>query len=236
MNFGFPSLVRWRDCRKMAGVKENRAKWLPMVLIMVVAALTRMPDLMPPNFSAMIALAFCAGVYFPGRLAWWLPIATFVGTDLLLNLYYKFYLGGDTFNPRTLVFLLGNYAVYPLVIWLGRKFTAKSSFVGLLGGGILGAILFYLITNTASWLFHPEYLKNFAGWLQALTFGIKGYPPTWQFFLNTLISGGLFTGLFAGAMKLSEAAESAREKEAPEAKEEEAEESEPAAEPEEAQP
>lgn len=182
------------------------------MFIMVAAAVTRIPGLMPPNFSAMIALAFCAGIYFPGKLGWWLPMATFLGTDLLLNCYYKFYLGQDTFNPATLVYLLGNYGVYLLLILLGRKFSRKASFLSLLGGGIFGAILFYFITNTASWLFNPEYLKNFAGWLQSLTFGTKGYPPTWQFFLNTLASGGLFTGLFAGAMKLSEAAESAREK------------------------
>ena len=86
-----------------------------------------------------------------------------------------------------------------------------------LGGGILGALLFYLITNTASWLFNPfgnpEYTRNFIGWLRALTLGTHGWPETWQFFRNTLLSGGLFTGLFVGAMKMVEAAESAREKE-----------------------
>ena len=78
----------------------------------------------------------------------------------------------------------------------------------MLGGGLLGATLFYLITNTASWLLNPfgnpEYTKDLAGWITALTSGTKGHPPTWEFFRNTLLSGGLFTGLFAGAMKLSE--------------------------------
>jgi hypothetical protein len=216
----------------MLPVPEQRTKWLPIVFIMLAAAVTRIPGLMPPNFSAMIALAFCAGVYFPGRAGWWLPLAMFAGTDLLLNLYYKFYLGQDTFNPAKLVYLLGNYGVYLLVILLGRKFSRKASFLSLLGGGIFGAILFYLITNTLSWLFDPAYLKTLAGWLQSLTFGTKGYPPTWEFFINTLTSGGLFTGLFAGAMKLSEAAESAREK-AEEKEEEEAEEPQSEPEPEE---
>ena len=48
------------------------------------------------------------------------------------------------------------------------------------------------------------------------TKGTAGYAQTWEFFRNTLLSGGLFTGLFVGAMKLTAAAESAREKEAPE--------------------
>ena len=57
------------------------------------------------------------------------------------------------------------------------------------------------------------YTKDLAGWLIALTKGTGGYPTTLQFFLNTLMSGGLFTGLFAGALKLTEAAEPVKEKE-----------------------
>ena len=81
---------------------------------------------------------------------------------------------------------------------------------------MLGAVLFYFITNTASWFFNPfhnpEYTKTLAGLMTALTKGTAGWPQTWEFFSNTLLSGALFTGLFVGAMKASEAAESTREK------------------------
>lgn len=50
-----------------------------------------------------------------------------------------------------------------------------------------------------------------AGWITALTKGAGGYPPTWEFFRNTLLSGGLFTALFAAAAK-TVAAESPAEK------------------------
>ena len=103
------------------------------------------------------------------------------------------------------------------IVWLGRKFGPKARFLSLLAGGVLGAILFYLITNTFSWFFNPfhnpEYVKTFAGWLTALTKGTAGYAQTWEFFQKTLLSGGLFTGLFAGAMKIMEALEPAKEKE-----------------------
>jgi len=108
---------------------------------------------------------------------------------------------------------LVNYAAYALIIWFGTRFNRRSRFLGLLAGGIVGAILFYLITNTACWLSNPEYTKDLAGWIIALTIGTSGYPTTLEFFRNTLMSGGLFTGLFAGALKLTEAAESAEEKE-----------------------
>jgi len=186
---------------------------------MLVFALTRWPGLMPLNFSAAYALMFCAGVYFPRKLVWWLPFATMFATDILLNWYYHEHYGSPLFGPE----LIGNYVAYVALVFLGRKFSAKASFLKLLSGGLLGAILFYLVTNTASWLFNPfhnlEYTRDFAGFWRALTTGISGWPQTWEFFRNTFISGGLFTGFFVGAMKLSE---SAQEKEAGEREPEEA--------------
>ena len=176
---------------------------------MAVAALSRWPGLFPPNFSAFYALAFCAGAFFPRRIKWWLPLGTLVFTDIALNLYYLFFLHINAFKAAQLI----NYAAFAGILWFGTRFNPRSSFLRLLSGGILGAILFYVVTNTAAWLFNPfnnpEYAKDLAGWLIALTKGTSGYPTTLEFFRNTLLSGGLFTGLFAGAMKL----ESAKEKE-----------------------
>jgi hypothetical protein len=195
-------------------VKEKYG--LPLILILVFA-LTRLPGVMPWNFSAAYALAFCAGVYFPRRMAWWLPLGTLLATDLLINLYYQFYLRIDAFKPSLLVHLSMNYLSYALLIWLGKQIGRKASWLKLVTGGILGAMLFYLITNTASWFFNPfrnpEYTRTLAGWITALTKGTAGWPQTWEFFRNTLFSGGLFTALFVGAMKISEASESAKEKE-----------------------
>lgn len=189
---------------------------LPLAL-MLVFALSRIPGMLPQNFSAAYALVFCAGVYFSGRLAWWLPLATLFVTDVGLDLYYRFYLGWHVFDVPTIKYQLINYVAYVCLIWLGRRFKPHASFLALLGGGVLGAMLFYLITNTASWLFNPfqnpEYTRTFLGWLTALTKGTSGWPETWEFFRNTLLSGGLFTGLFVGAMKMVEASESAKEKE-----------------------
>ncbi len=187
-------------------VKEKWNKWLPG-LFLLVAALSRWPGLFPPNFSAFYALAFCGGLYFRGQMAWWLPLGTLVVTDILLNaLYYH----EPVLSPYMLVKTLSLVGI----VVLGRLFSPRMAWVKLVCGGLLGAIVFYLSTNTASWLYNPAYAKTLAGWFQSLTTGIPGYPPTWTFFRNTLLSGGLFTGLFVGAMKLTEAPESAKEKEA----------------------
>lgn len=190
-------------------MSEKWSKWLPY-LFMALAAFSRWPGLFPPNFSAFYGLAFCAGAFFPRTIKWWLPLGTLVLSDIALNLYYCFHLHINAFKPAQLV----NYAAFLGIIWFGARFSPRSSFVRLLAGGIVGAILFYLITNTASWLANPEYTKDLAGWIVALTKGTNGYPTTLEFFLRTLTSGGLFTGLFAGAMKLSAAPEPAEDKEA----------------------
>jgi hypothetical protein len=187
------------------------------VLFIAVFALSRIPGLMPANFSAAYAFAFCAGVYFSKRLAWWLPLGVMLATDIGLNFYYQHHdPDHNVWDSRNLANLAFNYAAYAVLIFLGRRFKPQSSFVALLGGGILGAILFYLITNTASWFFNPfnnpEYTKTLAGWILALTKGTGGYPSTWEFFRNTLLSGGLFTALFAGAAKLTAPAESPADK------------------------
>lgn len=214
-----------------------KGKVLP-ILLMLVFALSRIPGLLPTNFSAVYALMFCAGVFFSGGLAWWLPLVTLLVTDIALNMYYWLALGWNVWELPVLKYQLFNYAAYVVIIWLGRRFKPGASLAALLGGGILGALLFYLITNTASWFFNPfgnpEYTKDFVGWLTALTKGAGGWPQTWEFFRNTLLSGGLFTGLFVGAMKLTTPAESPADKEAGVREPETAPQAEPAAEPEEA--
>ena len=187
-------------------MKEKVNVWLPVTLLVVFAA-TRWPGLMPQNFSAAYAIAFCGAVYFTGAMAWWLPLGTLLVTDIALNvLYYHV----PVFSWYMLVKTLG----FVGIVALGKLFSPRNNWFQLLGGGLLGAILFYLITNTASWIYNPGYVKTLAGWWQALTTGIPGLPPTWEFFRNTLISGGLFTALFVAAVKLTAPAESPAEKEA----------------------
>jgi hypothetical protein len=208
---------------------KDRWKIILPVILMTVMAISMWPGVSDPmaralglrngqNFSAGYALAFCAGVYFPRRLRWTLTLGTFLIVNILTNQYYY---GVSPFN-RYVWLKVGTFS---LLIWLGTRYSTKNSWFKLVRGGLLGAIIFYIVTNTASWLWDPSYAKNFVGWLQALTIGTPGFPPTLQFLLNSLISGGLFTGLFAGAMKLT-AADEATEKEperAPEAEESESE-------------
>jgi hypothetical protein len=186
-------------------VKEKWNRLLP-VLFVVVFAVSRIPHLMPANFSAAYALAFCAGVYFRSAAAWWLPLGVMLATDAALNVFY--------YHVKPFGFyLLLNYAVFAAIIGLGRGFGRRASFLKLLFGGLLGAVIFYLVTNTLSWLQDPAYAKTVAGWIQALTTGrLDVQPTTWEMFRKTLLSTGIFTALFVAAEKLTAPAESPADK------------------------
>src|SRR5207249_6120281 len=95
--------------RMLPGMKEKRQLWLP-ILLMLVFALTRWPGLLPWNFSAAYALSFCAGIFFPRRLAWWLPLTTLLLSDVLINCYYQFVQHIDAFRWTQLI----NYGAYAL--------------------------------------------------------------------------------------------------------------------------
>ena len=59
--------------------------------------------------------------------------------DIALNFYYQYaYLIDDVWSARNLANLAFNYAAYAVLIFLGRRFKPQSSFIGLLGGGLLG--------------------------------------------------------------------------------------------------
>lgn len=152
---------------------------------------------MPSNFSAAYAIAFCAGLYFPGAWGGLLAFSTLFATDVAINLFV-YHLSAFGW------FTIPNYIAYAVILLLGRRFRPQMGFFSLVWGGLLGAILFYVITNTGAWLQNPRYAKNLAGWVQALTTGLPEFPQTWEFFRNTMLGGGLFTGLFVGAVKLGE--------------------------------
>ena len=117
------------------------------------------------NFSAAYALAFLRWRAFQRRISWWLPLAVMLGTDVVLNVCYY-----DTaiFSDYQAV----NYVAYVLIFLLGRWFGERASMLKLISGGLLGAIVFYLVTNTAAWLENPAYAKILADWIRALTIGV----------------------------------------------------------------
>lgn len=91
--------------------------------------------------------------------------------------------------------MLSPLLAFALIAGWGRCFRPKSGTFRLLAGSLGGAGIFYLVTNTGSWLANPGYPKTLAGLLQALTTGLPGYVPTWTFFRNDAVATVLFTAI-----------------------------------------
>ncbi|MEI6105538.1 MAG: DUF6580 family putative transport protein [Opitutae bacterium] len=170
-----------------------------LVLIILATLYRVLPTLDPglSNFSPVMAIAFCGAVYFRRRGLWLVPFVALALSDLYLNHYYAREFGFSW----PLSGLAGRTVCFAAALLLGAWVARRKSWLNLLNGSLLGAVLFYLVTNTQSWAADPYYAKTLAGWWQALTVGHPEYPPTVYFFRNTLFGDLMFTGLFSGVME-----------------------------------
>ena len=148
------------------------------------------------NFAPFTAIALCGAVYFPSKYKFSVPLAALFISDVVLNLHYS--------APLFVPLMICRYCALALIGWLGLVIARQRSLKTLLPASLAGSTLFYIITNTFSWLSDPGYAKNFAGLVQALSVGLPQYSatPTWMFFRNSVLSDLAFTGLFVLCMKL----------------------------------
>ncbi len=154
------------------------------------------------NFCPLAAIALCGAAWLPktreGKVQYaWLavPFLALFASDLFLNRHY----GASLVSAEMIVRYVGFVGVASIGLAIRRNPTLTRLMVGSVGG----SVLFYLLTNTASWLGNPAYAQSGAGWIQAMTVGVPGFPPTLLFFRNTLAGDMLFTALFAGCMALT---------------------------------
>lgn len=141
------------------------------------------------NFSPMAAVVLCSAIFLPMRIALPLAFGSLLISDIILNMHYG--VGAD-------IGFFAKYAAFALVFAFGTWYRRKSTpaLPGIFASVLGGAIVFYLISNTGAWITSPAYAKTFGGWLQALTVGVPGFPPTWTFFRNSLAGDLVFTTLF----------------------------------------
>jgi hypothetical protein len=173
-----------------------RSEFLALILLLSgvffrVLRVNVAPDLLP-NFSPLMAAALCGALFLPGIVGLLLPLVALLLSDALLNLHYGV--------PVVSMQLLWTLPCYLMAVGLGwilrhRDGTAVALFP-VLGGTLAASLLFYLTTNTGCWFTNPAYHQSLTGWVQSLTVGLPGYPPTWHFFRNSLVSDLLFAALF----------------------------------------
>jgi len=131
-----------------------------------------------PNVSPVAAVALFGGILFPRKFAVVLPLVAMAIADSLIGFY-------------SLPVMISVYGSFALIALLGtvKKFTA--SFATTIITSFSGAVLFYLITNAAVWLFSTMYAPTLSGLIQSY---IMGLP----FLRFTLFGDLLFISLLYG--------------------------------------
>ncbi len=135
-----------------------------------------------PNFNPLGAVALMGGILFSSKvLRWVVPIGSLLVGDILLGIS----------NTQNMEYLFSTdfffvYASFAAIILIGTFFSKNASLTKVLGGSILAAVAFFLISNAGSWLTMPEYTKNLVGLLTS-------YELALPFFRATLVSQIIFS-------------------------------------------
>ncbi len=146
------------------------------------------------NFAPLAAIALCSAAYLPNKYKFSVPLLTLFISDVIINVSY----GAPILDSQILV----RYVALAVIASIGVLLQNRASLKTLLPASIVASTLFYLVTNTFSWLSDPGYAKDLAGLIQSLTVGLPQYSatPTWMFFRNSLVSDVIFTCLFVVCM------------------------------------
>jgi len=156
------------------------------------------------NFAPIAAIALCAAAYFPRKYKFTVPMIALLISDLVLNAHYGFSL----VSP----FVLSHYVGFAIIGCLGLLLQRRASWKTLLPASVGASLIFYLVTNSVSWIYDPGYAKTFTGFIQAVTVGLPQYSatPTWMFFRNSIVSDLVFTFLFVVCMNVGRSRERSR--------------------------
>ncbi len=178
---------------------------LPALLLIPLVALFRVFLAWQPTATAwsvglspLAAVALCAGLFLPRRLALVVPLGILLLSDLVIDLHY-----GTNFFAAS---LLARYALLALIGIGGlmlRRAAGGKTFAAVLGATLAGSVFFYVASNAFTWLGSPDYPPTLAGLWQSLTVGLPGYLPSYVFFRNELVSDALYSIVFLACVRLT---------------------------------
>ena len=156
----------------------NKKHYIILISILLVVGFGARLLPHPANFAPIGALALFGGLYLPRKWALILPLGAMLASDIIIGFY-------------SWQIMLSVYVCFALVVGIGLLVRKNKKFHTILGGTVLGSILFFLITNAAVWGFGSIYTINFSGLMQS-------YYMALPFFRNSLLGDLFFTGVLVG--------------------------------------
>ena len=169
---------RWRFLQLSYKLKI-RMKKIHLALALIALAIVARVLPHPANFAPIGAVALFGGIYLSRRYAMILPLAAMLISDIFIGFY-------------TWQIMVSVYVSFALTGLIGLRVRKNKKLSTIVGGTVLGSILFFLITNFAVWAFGAMYAHNLAGLTQSYIMAIP-------FFRNSLLGDLFYVGLLVGS-------------------------------------
>lgn len=163
-------------------MKKSKSIIALTIFCLAFAVISRLVE-HPANFAPIAAIALVAAYYLASKYSWMIPLGAMLIADLFIGFY----------DWQVMVAV---YASFLLIWGLGRAARSAKTRWALLPATLFGAILHFLVTNFAVWLFTAMYAKTTAGLILAYTMGIP-------FFKWTLAGDVFYMIIFVSAIELS---------------------------------
>lgn len=128
------------------------------------------------NFTPVIALALFGGVYLKKKQAIMLPLILFAVTDIILGFH------------RTMFFTWGSVL---LIASIGFWVRQNKNLTTVVGGGLISALLYFVVTNFGVWLVTGMYPMTIAGLTECFVVALP-------YFRNSLIGTFLYGFILFG--------------------------------------
>jgi hypothetical protein len=170
--------------------KSINPRFIVIFSVILVAAFLR---LLPhwPNFTPIAAMALFAGTYFDRKyFAFAIPIAAMFISDLVIGLHANM--------PAV-------YFSFAITVLIGMAIRNKVNVGSVVLASFSSSVIFFLITNFASWVASPFYPQTAAGLMQCYAAGLIFFQDTTyglSFFMNDLLGTTFFSAVFYGAFFL----------------------------------
>ncbi len=142
-----------------------------------------------PNFTPIAAMALFGGAYMGRKyLAYAVPFATMFISDLIIGFHDS---------------MLAVYLAFGITVTIGIALSRRISMRNILGASLASSVIFFMITNFASWLSSPFlYSSEWTGLMQSYVAGLAFFNDGSygiSFFLNEVAGSLFFNALFFGA-------------------------------------
>ncbi len=162
-------------------MKDNKGQIIVIALLIALGFAARLlPH--PANFAPIGAIAMFGALYLPKRYSIIVPLAGLFLSDLVIGFY-------------TWQTMIAVYTSFILMGVIGLAVRKNKTFFTVVGGTLLGSILFFLFTNLAVWVFDGMYPLTLAGLVQCYTLALP-------FFKYTVLGDMVYVAALVGGLEV----------------------------------